>query len=106
MTAEYATYPSLSGRVAFVSGGASGLGEEFVRQLAGQGARVAFVDIDEERGTALQRELGEDTLFRVCDVRDIPALQSALAEAAGRLGPVRVLVNNAADDRRYPVDEF
>src|SRR5262249_22585658 len=39
MTDEFATYPSLRGRVAFVSGGASGLGEEFVRQLAGQGAR-------------------------------------------------------------------
>jgi NAD(P)-dependent dehydrogenase (short-subunit alcohol dehydrogenase family) len=103
---EFATYPSLRGRVAFVSGGASGLGEEFVRQLAGQGARVAFVDIDEERGAALQRELGDDTLFRPCDVRDIPALQAALAEAADRFGPVRVLVNNAADDRRYRVDEF
>lgn len=33
---EYASYPSLRGRVAFVSGGASGLGAEFVRQLAGQ----------------------------------------------------------------------
>lgn len=76
---EFASYPSLRDRVVFVSGGASGLGEEFVRQLAGQGARVAFVDIDEDRGAALQRELGEDTLFRPCDVRDIPALRAALA---------------------------
>jgi D-xylose 1-dehydrogenase len=106
ITTEYATYPSLRGRTAFVSGGASGLGEEFVRQLAGQGARVAFVDIDGDRGTALQRELGENTLFRPCDVRDIPNLQSALAAAADRFGPVRVLVNNAADDRRHRVDEF
>lgn len=103
---QYATYPSLRGRVAFVSGGASGLGEEFVRQLAAQGARVAFVDIDEERGASLQRELGDDTLFLPCDVRDIPALTCALASAAERFGPVRVLVNNAADDRRYRVDDF
>ena len=46
----FATYPSLRGRVAFVSGGASGLGAEFVRQLLAQGARVAFVDIDAGRG--------------------------------------------------------
>jgi NAD(P)-dependent dehydrogenase (short-subunit alcohol dehydrogenase family) len=105
MTA-YATYPSLDGRVAFVSGGASGLGAEFVRHLAAQGARVGFVDIDRERGEALQRELGDDTLFLPCDVRDVPALQDALAQTAERLGPIRVLVNNAADDRRYKVEEF
>src|SRR5579875_3765294 len=50
---RYARYPSLSGRTAFVSGGASGLGEEFVRHLAHQGAKVGFVDIDEPRGRAL-----------------------------------------------------
>jgi NAD(P)-dependent dehydrogenase (short-subunit alcohol dehydrogenase family) len=103
---EYARYPSLHGRVAFVSGGASGLGAEFVRQLAAQGSRVAFVDVDRERGEALRRELGDDTLFLPCDVRDIPALTDALATTADRLGPIRVLVNNAADDRRYRVDEF
>ena len=46
----FATYPSLRGAVAFVSGGASGLGVEFVTQLAAQGARVGFVDILEEAG--------------------------------------------------------
>jgi NAD(P)-dependent dehydrogenase (short-subunit alcohol dehydrogenase family) len=99
-----ATYPSLRDRVAFVSGGASGLGAEFVRQLAAQGARVAFVDVDVERGTALQREVG--AVFVPCDVRDVPALQEALARSAERLGPIRVLVNNAADDRRYKVMQF
>ena len=52
----FATYPSLEERTAFVSGGASGLGAEFVTQLAGQGARVAFVDIDVDRGRALERD--------------------------------------------------
>jgi NAD(P)-dependent dehydrogenase (short-subunit alcohol dehydrogenase family) len=104
---RYATYPSLKGRVAFVSGGASGLGAEFVRQLAGQGARVAFVDVDVERGELLQRELGEAiSVFLPCDVRDIPALQGAIAEVARTLGPIQVLVNNAADDRRQPVESF
>ena len=102
----YARYPSLEGRVAFVSGGASGLGAEFVRHLVAQGARVAFVDVDRERGEALHRELGDDTLFLACDVRDIPALQAAIARSAERFGPVRVLVNNAADDRRDRVEEF
>jgi D-xylose 1-dehydrogenase len=107
---RYATYPSLRGRAAFVSGGASGLGAEFVRQLAAQGARVAYVDVDVERGAALRDELvaggAPETAFLPCDVRDVPALRAAIAEAARRLGPVRVLVNNAADDRRYGVAEF
>jgi len=107
--AAYATYPSLRGRSAFVSGGASGLGAEFVTQLAGQGARVGFVDIDEDRGQELERTLrdgGAEVLFQTCDVRDVPALQEALRTAADRLGPVRVLVNNAANDHRDRVAEM
>ena len=67
----FATYPSLRGRTAFLSGGASGLGAEFVSQLAGQGARVAFIDIDLDRGEALEQALrddGADALFAECDV--------------------------------------
>ena len=104
----YATYPSLRGRTAFVSGGASGLGAEFVTQLAAQGAAVAFVDIDADRGTALERQLGgqgAEVLFLPCDVRDVPALQAAIAGSAERLGPIRVLVNNAANDQRDKVAE-
>jgi len=105
----YATYPSLRGRTAFVSGGASGLGAEFVTQLAAQGATVAFIDIDADRGTALERQLrgqGAEALFVPCDVRNVPALQAAIAGSAERLGPIRVLVNNAANDHRDKVAEM
>jgi D-xylose 1-dehydrogenase len=105
----YATYPSLQGRTAFVSGGASGLGAEFVTQLAAQGARIAFIDIDADRGTALERQLGDqgaEALFVPCDVRNVPALQAAIATSAERLGPIRVLVNNAANDHRDKVAEM
>src|SRR3712207_5116630 len=104
----FATYPSLRGRTAFVSGGASGLGAEFVSQLAGQGARVAFIDIDLDRGKALEHTLrddGADVMFSECDVRDVPALQAAIARSAEELGPIRVLVNNAANDHRDRVME-
>ena len=105
----FATYPSLRGRTAFVSGGASGLGAEFVSQLAGQGASVAFIDIDFDRGKALERALqdnGAKALFAECDVRDVPALQAAIARSADQLGPIRVLVNNAANDHRDKVAEM
>src|ERR671915_899299 len=105
----FATYPSLRGRTAFVSGGASGLGAEFVSQLAGQGARVAFIDIDTDRGKVLEQALrddGAEALFSECDVRDVPALQAAIARSAEQLGPIRVLVNNAANDHRDKVAEM
>lgn len=107
-TPLFASYTSLQGRTAFVSGGASGLGAEFVSQLAAQQARVAFVDVDVDQGRELERTLrgsGADVLFLPCDVRDVPGLQQAIATAADRLGPVRVLVNNAADDHRDKVAE-
>ncbi|MDQ1531296.1 MAG: D-xylose 1-dehydrogenase [Microbacteriaceae bacterium] len=105
----FARYPSLEGRTAFVSGGSSGLGAEFVAQLAGQGARVGFVDVDVERGEALAASLasgGADVRFLRCDVRDVPAVQQAIARVADELGPIRVLVNNAANDRRDKVMEL
>jgi len=105
----FATYPSLRERTAFVSGGASGLGAEFVAQLAAQGARVAFVDIDVGRGTTLERELvngGAEALFLECDVREVAVLQGAIARSAEELGPIRVLVNNAANDHRDKVAEM
>jgi NAD(P)-dependent dehydrogenase (short-subunit alcohol dehydrogenase family) len=105
----FARYPSLRGRAAFVSGGASGLGEEFVRQLARQGVQVGFVDVDGERGEALARALTDEGLtarFIGCDVRQVPALQDAIARIARDLGPIRVLVNNAADDHRDRVMEM
>ena len=101
---EFATYPSLRGQVAFVSGGATGLGAEFVAQLAAQGMRVGFVDLQDEAGTALAETLGEQALYQRCDVRDTEALQHAIAVTGERLGPVTVLVNNAANDERQSVE--
>lgn len=107
--AGFARYPSLSGRVAFVSGGANGLGAEFVTQLSAQGARVAFVDIDRTAGAALVAWIASrgyvEPRFLECDVRDIPALKKAISDTAERLGPVTILVNNAADDARHRIED-
>ena len=104
---QFARYPSLVDRVAFVSGGATGLGKEFVEQLAAQGSRVAFIDIAREKGEALAAQIAERghpaPLFLPCDVRDVPAVQDAIRQAAERLGPITVLVNNAANDTRHKV---
>ena len=101
---RYASYPSLRGKVVFLSGGSTGLGADFVTQLAAQGAAVGFVDVDVPAGEALAGQLAGSAvppLFLPADVRDVDALRAAIAEVAARLGPITVLVNNAADDERH-----
>jgi NAD(P)-dependent dehydrogenase (short-subunit alcohol dehydrogenase family) len=100
-----ARYPDLAGRTVFVSGGGSGIGAAFVRAFAAQDARVAFVDVDDGPARTLERELAGRARYRRCDVRDVAALQAAIAEAGAALGPVRALVNNAARDDRHAFDE-
>ncbi len=100
-----AIYPSLRDRAVFVTGGASGIGAAEVSAFARQGARVAFVDIDDAAATALCQSLKAEghaePFFQHCDLRDIAALQSAIAKAAALFGPITVLVNNAANDQRH-----
>ena len=104
MNADFATYPSLAGKTVFVTGGASGIGADIVRAFHAQGAAVAFVDLQARAGEALSAELGERSLFLACDLVDITALQAAIAAVRERLGPIGVLVNNAANDDRHEID--
>jgi NAD(P)-dependent dehydrogenase (short-subunit alcohol dehydrogenase family) len=102
--ANYATYPSLRGRTAFVTGGASGIGESVVRHFAAAGCKVGFIDIAADAGQSLQGELkgaSENVRFFRCDVTDVPALQETIRKTSESLGPISVLVNNAGHDDRH-----
>jgi NAD(P)-dependent dehydrogenase (short-subunit alcohol dehydrogenase family) len=99
-------YPSLEGRATLVTGGASGIGAAIVRGFARSGARVALIDIDLAAGAALAAELGSDTHFIACDLTDIDALRTAVARAESHLGPIRALVNNAANDQRHRLEDI
>ncbi|HWA63480.1 MAG TPA: SDR family oxidoreductase [Caulobacteraceae bacterium] len=101
----FAAYPSLAGRVVFVTGGASGIGAAIVEAFHGQGARVGFVDVDAAAGAALAGRLGAGAWFGVCNVTDAGALEGAVAAASAALGDVTVLVNNVADDTRMALAE-
>lgn len=103
---RYARYPSLVGRAVLITGGATGIGASFVEHFARQGARVAFVDLDEKAGRALVARLADaahEPVFVVCDLTDIGALRGAIDAIRVRIGPIAVLVNNAANDVRHAV---
>lgn len=101
-----ASYPSLNGQVAYVTGGATGIGAAIVEALVRQGCRVMFNDVDRGAAGLLCQSLVGCAEFVPVDARDAPALQasvSAWAEAEGRLD---VLVNNVADDTRHRAEEM
>jgi D-xylose 1-dehydrogenase len=109
MSMAYASYPSLKGKVVFISGGSSGIGAELVRAFAHQGSRVAFCGTRPDGGAALQAEVtaagGAAPWYGACDVRDAVAYQALLARVAAELGPVQVLVNNAGRDDRHALED-
>jgi D-xylose 1-dehydrogenase len=104
----HSVFPSLKGRSVFVTGGGSGIGAAIVTAFAQQGARVAFIDVAKEASEALAKQLVaegyEQPWWRVCDVRDIAALQTSIADAAAVTGDFSVLVNNVASDNRHTLE--
>jgi NAD(P)-dependent dehydrogenase (short-subunit alcohol dehydrogenase family) len=109
VTQGFAIYPSLRDRVVLVTGGASGIGAEEVTQFARQGAKVAFLDVSDDAARQLGDLLSSEGLPQACyvrcDLKDIPAVQAAIAEIAARLGPITILVNNAANDQRHGFED-
>jgi NAD(P)-dependent dehydrogenase (short-subunit alcohol dehydrogenase family) len=105
----FARYASLEGRVVLVSGGATGIGESIVSHFARQGARVAFLDVQDEAGLKLAEGLAAEgcpkPLYLHCDLVDLDALKGAVDRVLAECGTVDVLVNNAANDQRHAVEE-
>jgi NAD(P)-dependent dehydrogenase (short-subunit alcohol dehydrogenase family) len=84
----------LNGRVALITGAASGIGAELARQLARRGMRLALIDVDGERLERVAAALPQAEIA-VADVRDDVALKQAVDELASRLGAIDVCVANA-----------
>lgn len=92
----------LAGKVAIVTGGASGLGRGVVEGCVAEGARVVVADINEERGESLAGDLGDRVAFCATDVSDADAVQGAVDLAVERFGGLHVMVNNAGIGSRAP----
>jgi len=89
----------IAGRVAVVTGGARNLGRADCLRLAEEGCRVAVVDLNREGAeetTAAIRAKGGEALAVECDIADREGVQAAVGEVERALGPVDILVNNAA----------
>lgn len=107
---QYALYPSLKGRAVLVTGGATGIGESLVRHFAQQGARVAFLDFQDEPAIALRNELSvagcAAPLYLHCDLTNIEALRESVRRVLAAFGTIDVLVNNAGHDQRHETEDL
>lgn len=83
------------GRNALVTGGGSGIGEAVVRRLVTDGARVAILDVDEQRATSLSKELGAMTIAIAADVARPNEVAEAVERVVAELGSLDLAVNNA-----------
>jgi NAD(P)-dependent dehydrogenase (short-subunit alcohol dehydrogenase family) len=99
----------LSGKVAVVTGGASGIGRATVELLAGEGATVVVADVDVVEGEALAAGLGDAVAFRRTDVADVDEVQSLVDFAVDTFGGLHVMFNNAgisSSFRRFLRDDL
>ena len=94
----------LTGKIALVTGSASGIGEACARRFVAEGAKVVVSDIETEAGAHLAAELGGSTIFLPLDVCDPAAWTRTMTEISTRFGGLDILVNCAAIQK--PIGEF
>ncbi len=94
----------LQGRVAFITGGAQGIGLQLAKDFAREGAVVAIADMNGAAAKAAAAELGGSGV--ACDVTSEAQLVGALDQVIGRHGRIDVLVNNAGLQFVSPIEEF
>jgi NAD(P)-dependent dehydrogenase (short-subunit alcohol dehydrogenase family) len=94
-----AIYPSLEGRGVLVTGGGSGIGAEIARAFVRNRARVAILDLAAD-------EPADGVQFFACDLTDVSALRATVERVEAALGPIGALVNNAANDQRYELEDI
>ncbi|MEX6634750.1 glucose 1-dehydrogenase [Hyphococcus lacteus] len=85
----------LDGKIAIVTGGASGFGAGIVRRFLAEGARVAIADINGDAAQSLANEMGDDAIGIKADVSSASDVERLTQETIGKFGSVDILVNNA-----------
>lgn len=85
----------LAGKVAIVTGGASGIGHATVEKFVAEGAQVVIADLDAEGGEKLAKECGHNARFARVDVSDADQVSGLISTAVDTYGGLHVMVNNA-----------
>lgn len=85
----------MEGKVALITGGASGIGAATARLFVEEGARVLVADMQEDKGQELVKELGENCCFARANVTQEPDVEGAVGEAVKRWGRLDCIYNNA-----------
>jgi D-xylose 1-dehydrogenase len=104
----HTVYPSLRNKRVVVTGGGSSIGAAIVERFAQQGAHVAFLDIAQAESRELEKRLADNPTpprYYPCDLTDVAAIQALFPRIRDQLGPIDVLINNAANDDRHNVEE-
>ncbi|CAN5812886.1 SDR family oxidoreductase [soil metagenome] len=99
----------LRGRVVLITGGGSGLGLSMAKRFAGLGARVAITGRKAERLESAAEEIdasGENVFTQACDVREFEQVEALVESTTSALGPIDVLVNNAAGNFLAPTEDL
>lgn len=85
----------LDGKIAIVTGAASGIGRGLAERFVAEGAQVVIADVETDRGKALAKSLGANAAFRRTDVSDPDQVGALVSGAVERFGGLHVMVNNA-----------
>jgi len=97
----------LDGKVAVITGGASGIGDATVRLFVEEGCRVVIADVQDDRGAHLAEVLGKSASYLHADVSQEPQVSGAIAHAVSRFGRLDCLFNNAgAGGVAGPIEEI
>lgn len=106
---EVAAYPSLKGKGVLITGGGSGIGASLVEHFCAQGCKVGFLELNpnvaDETAQVVGSKTGNRPFYRAADLRDIEQLKSGIEALRSEIGPIRVLVNNAGNDDRKPIED-
>jgi NAD(P)-dependent dehydrogenase (short-subunit alcohol dehydrogenase family) len=102
-----ATFHDLKGKSVFITGGGSGIGASLTEGFLSQGAKVAFVQRSDSSAFVdeMEKATGNRPMFIPCDITNTPMLKGAMDQAASAHGPITVLVNNAANDKRHKTED-
>ena len=99
----------LAGQVAWIGGGASGIGAAVAERFAAEGAKVAVADVQADRGQQLVRDLvreGSAALFAPCDVSQDAEVAASIAETVDQFGGLQIVVNCAGVVHVAPLDQY